>query len=100
MESINIDKNSEARAIYKAAEKSTIDKAKERLLSLDFFRGLIMVALMIGETGFFLKLYQASPGSLTQLLSIQFEHSDWHGLTFWDTVLPAFMTMAGVAMAF
>ena len=100
MESIYIDKNSEASAIIKSAEKSTIDKAKERLLSLDFLRGLIMVALMIGETGFFLKLYQAAPGSFTQLLSIQFEHSDWHGLTFWDTILPAFMTMAGTAMAF
>jgi len=99
MDSIYIDKSSEVREIYKAAEKSTTDKAKERLLSLDFFRGLVMVALMIGETGFFLKLYHAAPNSVTQLLSIQFEHSDWHGLTFWDTVLPAFMTMAGVAMA-
>jgi predicted acyltransferase len=99
MDSIYIDKSSEVREIYKAAEKSTTDKAKERLSSLDFFRGLVMVALMIGETGFFLKLYQAAPDSFTQLLSIQFEHSDWHGLTFWDTVLPAFMTMAGVAMA-
>jgi predicted acyltransferase len=99
MNPIYVDKSSEVREIYIAAEKSTIDKAKERLLSLDFFRGLIMVALMIGETGFFLKLYHAAPGSFTQLLSIQFEHSDWHGLTFWDTVLPAFMTMAGTAMA-
>ena len=99
MDSIYIDKSSEVREIYKAAEKSTTDRAKERLSSLDFFRGLVMVALMIGETGFFLKLYQAAPDSFTQLLSIQFEHSDWHGLTFWDTVLPAFMTMAGVAMA-
>ena len=28
-------------------------EANERLSSLDFLRGLIMVALMIGETGFF-----------------------------------------------
>jgi predicted acyltransferase len=75
-------------------------KAGSRLLSLDFLRGLIMVLLMIGETGFFLKLYTAAPGSFTQTLSIQFEHSEWHGLTFWDVILPAFMTMAGTAMAF
>ena len=99
MDSIYIDKSPEVREIYKAPEKSTIDKANERLLSLDFFRGLIMVALMIGETGFFLLLYHAESGSFTEMLSIQFEHSDWHGLTFWDTVLPAFMTMAGTAMA-
>ena len=42
MDSIYIDKNSEVREIYKAAEKSTIEKAKERFLSLDFFRGLVM----------------------------------------------------------
>ena len=81
--------------------KGTItNKVFPRLLSLDFLRGLIMVALMIGETGFFQKLYHAFPNSFTQMLSIQFEHSEWHGLTFWDVILPAFMTMAGTAMAF
>ena len=75
-------------------------QASERLLSLDFLRGLIMVSLMLGETGFFMKLHNAAPNSLTQILSVQFEHSQWHGLTFWDVILPAFMTMAGTAMAF
>jgi predicted acyltransferase len=71
-----------------------------RLLSLDFLRGLIMVSLMIGETGFFHKLHQSTPNSFTQLLATQFEHSTWHGLTAWDVVLPAFMTMAGTSMVF
>ena len=81
-------------------ERKITHQATERLSSLDFLRGLIMIALMIGETGFFLKLFQASPNSFTKMLSIQFEHSEWHGLTFWDVILPAFMTMAGTAMAF
>lgn len=72
----------------------------KRLLSLDFLRGLIMVILMIGETGFFQKLYKASANAFTQMLSIQFEHSEWHGLTLWDIILPAFMTMAGTSIAF
>lgn len=59
-----------------------------------------MVALIIGETGFFVKLYHASSNWFTQVLSVQFEHSEWQGLTFWDVILPAFMTMAGTAMAF
>lgn len=80
-------------------KNSTEHKPSERLLSLDFLRGLIMVALMIGETGFFLKLFKAFPNSFTQMLSVEFEHSEWHGLTFWDVILPAFMTMAGTAMA-
>jgi predicted acyltransferase len=86
--------------LYKMTDKSSMGPVTERLLSLDFLRGLIMVSLMIGETGFFVKSYQAFPNSFTQLLSVQFEHSSWHGLTYWDTILPAFMTMAGTAMAY
>jgi predicted acyltransferase len=73
---------------------------EQRLLSLDFLRGFIMVTLMLGETGFFQKLYKAFPGSFTQLLATQFEHSEWRGLHFWDVILPAFMLIAGTAMAF
>ncbi|MEP6951617.1 MAG: heparan-alpha-glucosaminide N-acetyltransferase domain-containing protein [Ginsengibacter sp.] len=80
--------------------KPATSQADGRLLSLDFLRGLIMISLMIGETGFFVKLYQGVPNSFTHLLSVQFEHSEWHGLTYWDVILPAFMTLAGTAMAF
>jgi predicted acyltransferase len=72
----------------------------QRLLSLDFLRGVIMVILILGETGVFLKLNEASPNRITHLLAIQFEHSIWHGLHFWDLLLPAFMFVAGTAMAF
>jgi predicted acyltransferase len=72
---------------------------EQRLLSLDFLRGFIMVTLMLGETGFFRKLYQAFPSPFTQLLATQFEHSEWRGLHFWDVILPAFMLIAGTAMA-
>jgi len=58
-----------------------------------------MVTLMIGETGFFQKWYHAAPSSFTQLLANQFEHSVWRGLHFWDVILPAFMLIAGTAMA-
>ena len=81
-------------------ENSTTNYSPGRLLSLDFLRGLIMVCLMTGETGFFKKLHLAFPNSSTELLATQFEHSTWHGLTAWDVILPAFMTMAGTAMAF
>jgi predicted acyltransferase len=81
-------------------ESLPADQSKHRLLSLDFLRGLIMVCLMIGETGFFVKLYEALPSKLTSFLAYQFEHSEWHGLRFWDVILPAFMTMAGTAIAY
>ncbi|MEP7107326.1 MAG: DUF5009 domain-containing protein [Ferruginibacter sp.] len=79
---------------------TTRDHVVQRLLSLDFLRGLIMVTLMLGETGFFRKLIHAFPNAFVKTLSTQFEHSEWHGLTFWDIILPAFMTMAGTSMAF
>lgn len=84
----------------KRTKNSTITYSHDRLLSLDFLRGLIMVSLMTGETGFFKKLHQAFPNTFTELLATQFEHSTWHGLTAWDVILPAFMTLAGTAMAF
>jgi predicted acyltransferase len=71
----------------------------ERLLSLDFLRGLIMMTLMIGETGFFMRWYTATPNAVTLFLHTQFEHSVWHGLRFWDVILPAFMLLAGTSMA-
>src|SRR4030081_1604760 len=74
--------------------------SSQRIASLDFLRGLIMVILILGETSIFLKLYTASPNRFTHLLAIQFEHSKWHGLHFWDLLLPGFMFVAGTAMAF
>src|ERR1700694_910531 len=78
----------------------SVPQTGQRLLSLDFLRGVIMVILILGETGIFLKLNKASPNPFTHLLATQFEHSQWHGLHFWDLLLPAFMFVAGTAMAF
>src|SRR5688572_11703108 len=72
----------------------------QRLLSLDFLRGLIMVLLMLGETGFFRKSAIAFPNSVTAFFAYQFEHSAWHGLRFWDVILPAFMLIAGTSLAY
>lgn len=55
---------------------------------------------MLGETGFFRKTSLAFPNSLTLFLAYQFEHSAWHGLRFWDVILPAFMLIAGTSMAY
>lgn len=72
---------------------------QQRLLSLDFYRGLIMVILILGETDFFTRLNHAFGNPFTRFLSNQFVHSKWHGLHFWDLLLPAFMLIAGVALA-
>jgi predicted acyltransferase len=72
-----------------------------RLGSLDFYRGLIMVLLMLDSTGLYEHFVEMStPGSFLYSLSIQFTHHPWHGLHFWDLIQPGFMFIAGVAMAF
>src|SRR6267154_3573109 len=71
-----------------------------RLLSLDFLRGFIMVLLAIESTGLYDYLYEHSKGEPFNYFIIQFTHHPWHGLHFWDLVQPSFMFMAGVAMAF
>jgi predicted acyltransferase len=67
-----------------------------RLVSLDAFRGFIM--LMLVSHGF--GLYALVNHPQFSWLSNQFEHAKWEGLTFWDLIQPAFMFMVGVAMPF
>jgi len=71
-----------------------------RLLSLDFMRGLIMVLLALESCGLYEHLSKASEGSIFYPLAQQFFHHPWHGLHVWDLVQPAFMFMAGAALAF
>jgi predicted acyltransferase len=87
-----------------ASDKTELTKASVkgvRLASLDFYRGLIMILLMLESTGLYEHLLRMStPGSFLHSLSIQFTHYPWHGLHFWDLIQPGFMFIAGVAMAF
>lgn len=72
-----------------------------RLISLDFFRGIIMF-LLIGDTTKLFK-YLISPkfeGTILYFIGNQFHHQVWHGLHFWDLVQPFFMFMVGVAIPF
>ena len=77
-----------------------IIKHYDRLLSLDFLRGFIMVLLTLESTRFFDHLFVWSEGSVMQVLLLQFFHHPWNGLRFWDLIQPGFMFMAGTAMAF
>jgi predicted acyltransferase len=72
----------------------------QRLLSLDFMRGFIMVLLALESTGLYEHLSDASEGSFFHGFMQQFFHHPWHGLHFWDLIQPGFMFMAGVSMAY
>lgn len=71
-----------------------------RLASLDFYRGLIMILLMVESTRLYDHLSEITTGTAIHPLINQFFHHPWHGLHFWDLVQPGFMFIAGVAMAF
>lgn len=79
-----------------APEQVPQPKASTRLLSLDAYRGFIML-LLISE-GFGLGVLSSYPG--WQWLANQVDHVAWEGCTFWDLIQPAFTFMVGVAMPF
>jgi predicted acyltransferase len=72
-----------------------------RLLSLDFFRGVTMF-LLVAESTALWNVLAGDPVSDTFLEPVfrQFHHHPWDGLRFWDLVQPFFMFIVGVAMPF
>ncbi len=79
------------------AEK--IPASSNRLVSLDFMRGLIMVLLALESTGLYEHLEKASGNSVFKSFMEEFFHHPWNGLHFWDLIQPGFMFIAGTAMA-
>jgi predicted acyltransferase len=71
-------------------------KSGGRLVSLDAYRGFIML-LLISE-GFGLAVLKNYSG--WECLAGQVGHAAWEGCTFWDLIQPAFTFMVGVAMPF
>ena len=73
-----------------------------RLVSLDAFRGFIMLAM--ASAGFRLveiaRHEHFSDCPVMQALAYQTEHVSWRGCAFWDLIQPAFMFMVGAAMAY
>jgi heparan-alpha-glucosaminide N-acetyltransferase len=67
-----------------------------RLVSLDAYRGFIMLAMVSASLG-----TQGLAGDPHWgWLADQMEHRKWEGCTFWDLIQPSFMFMVGVAMPF
>src|SRR5260370_35887985 len=71
-------------------------RASTRLVSLDAYRGFIMLCL--ASSGFGLAVLQHYPN--WAWLANQVDHAPWEGCTFWDLIQPAFTFMVGVAMPF
>lgn len=71
-------------------------KLTTRLVSLDAYRGMIMICLI--SVGFGLSAFEGHP--YFGFLATQVEHVQWQGMVFWDLIQPAFMFMVGMAMPF
>jgi predicted acyltransferase len=71
---------------------------KVRLVSLDAFRGAIM--LLMASSGFGIPQIAASfqESAAWRFLGYHFEHAEWAGCSLWDLIQPAFMFMVGVAL--
>lgn len=80
----------------------TIQKKTQRLQSLDFLRGFIMVLLVLESAKFYEHIKNAisSQDSFGYKIITQFFHNQWDGLHFWDLIQPGFMFMAGISMAY
>lgn len=59
-----------------------------------------MVLLALESTGLWEHLFESSSGTFLEMFFLQFFHHPWNGLRFWDLIQPAFMFMAGTAMAY
>jgi predicted acyltransferase len=78
------------------AVTSPIPAPSARLVSLDGFRGFIMMMLI--SSAFGLVSLQNDP--TFGWLGRQFDHVEWTGMVFWDLIQPSFMFMVGLAMPF
>jgi len=75
-----------------------------RLLSLDAYRGAIMISLAFGGFGLAetanRHLKSNGESRIWSFIAYQFEHVDWLGCSYWDLIQPSFMFMVGVSMAY
>ncbi|MGB5271278.1 MAG: DUF5009 domain-containing protein, partial [Eudoraea sp.] len=70
-----------------------------RLLSLDFYRGLTMFLLIAEFSHLFANMVAPElEESVLYAIGEQFHHVKWEGLHFWDLIQPFFMFIVGVAM--
>lgn len=73
----------------------TMRTGTERLVSLDFYRGLTMILLISNGFGIY-RAFRDHPtlGGFAH----QFEHVPWVGCALWDLIQPAFTFMVGMAL--
>ncbi|CAF0875747.1 unnamed protein product [Didymodactylos carnosus] len=82
----SVENHHQTKPIPSINTANVIVPRSKRLLSLDAFRGLALVAMIFVDYG---------GGGYTQ-----FEHAPWHGITFADLMFPWFIWIMGVSIIF
>ena len=77
-----------------------IEHQSERVLSVDFFRGVTMFLLIGESTRLYSHLAKLGDSGIINFIATQLQHHEWNGLYFWDLIQPFFMTIVGVAIPF
>jgi predicted acyltransferase len=70
----------------------------ERLVSLDAFRGAVMLLMASSGLGIAPVAEKFPTSQAWQFWGYQCSHAEWAGCTLWDLIQPAFMFMVGVAV--
>jgi heparan-alpha-glucosaminide N-acetyltransferase len=90
--------SSEATAVQQTRGRTDVVRSPERLVSLDAFRGAIM--LLMASSAFSVPQVARNfpDSSAWKFFAHQFDHAAWTGCALWDLIQPAFMFMVGVAL--
>jgi heparan-alpha-glucosaminide N-acetyltransferase len=72
----------------------------ERLISLDAFRGFVMLAMVSDDFGLPRVAEKFPDSPLWQWIGYQFSHVQYTGCAAWDLIQPSFMFIVGVAMPY
>jgi predicted acyltransferase len=71
-----------------------------RLVSLDAYRGLAMLAMASGGLALAKVATNFPESRFWQVVGYQFEHVEWVGCAAWDLIQPSFTFMVGAALAY
>ena len=74
--------------------------AKERLVSLDSYRGAIMLLMASSGFGLAQVAREFPDSSVWKFLGFQFDHVAWTGCALWDLIQPTLVTPVIVWPAF
>jgi len=76
------------------------DVRPARLVSVDAYRGFVMLAMVSRGFGFPQIAKHYPDSRCWQELAYQFDHVPWVGCSFWDLIQPSFMFLVGTSLAF